>query len=106
MVRRISFGHAVVAMVALAVFAGIVGYALSGTKTDAGTTGAIGAENARILTAEHSSCKRFGHYGTLATLRSEGVLTFTPTYNAVVYIPGKDCGTIVVGSSAYQSSAG
>jgi hypothetical protein len=104
--RRVSFGHAVVAVVVIAVIVGVVGYAISGTKTDAGTTGAIAAENARIISAENSSCKRFGRYGTLATLKSERLLTFTPTYNSVVYIPGKDCGTIVVGSSAYQSSAG
>jgi hypothetical protein len=104
--RRISFGQAVVTTVALAVIAGFVGYAVLGTKTDAGTTGTIGAENARIMTAEHASCVRFGRYGSLATLRKEGLLTFTPTYNSVVYIPGTGCGTIVVGSSAYQSSAG
>jgi len=101
--KRLSFARLVALVAVLAVVGGIVGYAVSGTTTNKGTTGAIAAENARIVAAEHASCKRYGHYGTLATLEHEGLLGFKPIYNSVVYVPGAHCGTIVVGSPSYQS---
>jgi hypothetical protein len=102
---RLSFGKLLSAAVAVAVVVGVVGYVLSGATTNKGTTGAISAENGKIMAAEDASCKKDGKYGTLATLESEGLLTFKPTYNAVVYLPGKGCGAIVVGSAAYQSGS-
>ena len=85
---------------------GFAVYVLAGATTDRGTTAAIGAENARIRAAERASCSRFGSYGTVAALRREGLLTFLPTYNSVVYVPGPGCGTIVVGSPDYQAPVG
>jgi hypothetical protein len=104
--RRVSFVQLVVLVAVVAVTAGIVGYVASGTTTNVGTTTAIGSENAKILAAEHESCKRDGHYASLATLEHDGLLGFKPIYNSVVYIPGAHCGTIVVGSPSYQSGVG
>jgi hypothetical protein len=104
--KSISFVHLVGAVLVVAVAAGVLGYAVSGTPTNRGTTGAIGTENARIMAAEKRSCSKDGKYGTIPTLRREGLLTFEPTYNSVVYVPGRGCGTVVVGSAAYQPLAG
>lgn len=101
-----SFVHLVVAVVVLAFVAGIAVFLLAGATTNKGTTGAISAEYQKIVVAEHESCSRYGHYGSIATLRGEGVLGFRPQYNAVVYLPGPHCGSFVVGSAAYQSPAG
>jgi hypothetical protein len=103
---RVSFGHLLGALLALSFIAGFAVFVLAGATTNKGTTGAIGAENRSIQTAEKVSCSKFGTYGSLATLRKEGLLTFKPVYNSVVYLPGRHCGTIVVGSPAYQSPAG
>jgi hypothetical protein len=104
--RKLSFLHLAGALLVVAVVVGAVGYAVLGATTNKGTTGAIGAENARIMSAERTSCRKDGKYGTIATLLREGLLPAEPTYNSVVYLPGKGCGTIVVGSPAYQSAAG
>ena len=101
-----SFTRVVGAVVALSFVAGFAVYVLSGATTNKGTTGAIGAENARIMAAEKASCKQFGAYASIATLRKEGLLPSKPVYNSVVYIPGKHCGTVIVGSPAYQSPVG
>ncbi len=105
MVKKLSFAHLVGAVLALSFILGFAVFVLSAT-TNKGTTGAIGAERATIMTAEKTRCLRYGAYGSIATLQREGLLTFKPVYNSVVSFPGKGCGTIVVGSPAYQSPAG
>jgi hypothetical protein len=105
-VQKLSFAHLLGAVLALSFIAGFAVFVLSGATTNKGTTGAIGAESATIMSAEKTSCSRFGTYASIATLRREGLLTFKPVYNSVVYVPGKHCGTIVIGSPAYQSPAG
>ncbi len=102
MFKRLSFLQVVGVVLALSF---IVGFAvvLSGATTNKGTTGAITSEYAVIMSAEKTSCSQFGTYATISTLRREGLLTFKPLYNSVVYLPGKHCGSIVVGSPAYQS---
>jgi hypothetical protein len=104
--ERLPFAKLLAAVVAVGVVVGIGAYILAGATTNRGTTGAIGSENATIMAAEKASCTKFGKYATIARLRSEGLLAFAPTYNSVVYVPGSGCGTIVVGSPAYQSQAG
>ncbi len=106
MLGKLSFVHLVVAVLVVCFVAGIAVFVLSGATTDKGTTGAIAAEYAKIVVAEKASCRKYGSYASIATLRSEGLLTFKPVYNSVVYLPGRHCGSIVVGSAAYQSSAG
>ncbi|MGD0054575.1 MAG: hypothetical protein ABSC34_03955 [Acidimicrobiales bacterium] len=58
------------------------------------------------MKAERARCQRYGTYASISTLRRERFLTFTPVYNSAVYLPGPHCGTIVIGSPAYQSTAG
>ena len=106
MFERLSFAHLLGAVLALSFVVGFAVFVLEGATTNKGTTGAIKAENALIMKAENTSCVRFGTYASIATLRREGLLTFQPLYNSVVVLPGKGCGTIVVGSPAYQSPAG
>jgi len=106
MFGNLSFRHLVGALLVLSFIAGFALYVLTGATTNKGTTGAIGAENASIERAEKASCHQYGAYASIATLRKEGLLTFKPVYNSVVYIPGRHCGTIIVGSPAYQSPAG
>lgn len=106
MFKKLSFTQLLGAVLALAFIAGFTAFVLSGATTNKGTTGAIRSENAVIMSAEKMSCVRYGTYASIATLRKEGLLTFTPVYNSVVYLPGKHCGTIVIGSPAYQSPAG
>lgn len=103
--RRLSFARLAGIVLAVSVLAGFFGYAAVST-TNRGSTGAIAAENARIMAAERTSCLRHGSYGTLATLERAGLLATAPIYNSVVYVPGRGCGTIVVGSAAYQSQSG
>jgi hypothetical protein len=105
MVRKLSFARLVAAVLVLSFIVGFAVFVLSAT-TNTGTTGAIKAERATIMTAEKTRCLRYGTYASIATLEREGLLTFKPVYNSVVYIPGKHCGTIVVGSPDYQSPAG
>ena len=106
MFKKPSFAHLLGAVLAVSFVLGFAVFVLSGATTNRGTTGAIGAESATIMSAEKTSCLRFGTYASIATLRKDGLLTFKPVYNSVVYVPGKGCGTIVVGSPAYQSPAG
>ena len=106
MFQKLSFAHLLGAVLALSFIVGFAVFVLSGATTNKGTTGAIGSESATIMSAEKASCAQYGTYTSIATLEKEGLLTFKPTYNSVVYIPGKHCGTIVVGSPAYQSTAG
>ncbi len=106
MLSRLSFRHLLAAVFVLAFVAGFAAFVLSEATTDRGTTGAISAEYAKIVAAEKASCARDGTYGSIATLRRERLLGFQPAYNSVVYLPGKGCGSFVVGSAAYQSSAG
>jgi hypothetical protein len=106
MIEKPSFAHLIGAVLAVSFIVGFAIFVLSGATTNKGTTGAIGAENATILSAEKTQCVRYGTYASIATLRREGLLTFKPVYNSVVYVPGKHCGTIIVGSSAYQSPSG
>jgi hypothetical protein len=103
---RLSFGRLLGAALALSFAAGFAVYVLSGATTNKGTTGAIGSENTIIMRAEKASCAKYGKYASIATLQSEGLLAFKPVYNSVVYLPGRGCGQIVVGSPAYQSPAG
>jgi hypothetical protein len=106
MFKKLSFAHLLGTVLALSFIVGFAVFVLTGATTNKGTTGAIRAENETIMSAEKTSCLQFGTYASIATLRREGLLTFTPVYNSVVYVPGKHCGTIVVGSPAYQSPAG
>jgi hypothetical protein len=105
LVKKLSFTHLVGAVVALSFILGFAVFVLS-APTNKGTTSAIGAERATIMTAERTRCLRYGTYASIATLEKEGLLTSTPLYNSVVYVPGRRCGTIVVGSPDYQSPAG
>ena len=93
-------------MLALSFIVGFAVYVLSGAPTDKGTTGAIKSESATIMKAEKASCSKYGKYAPIAMLRDEGLLGREPVYNSVVYLPGKGCGTIVIGSPAYQAPAG
>jgi hypothetical protein len=106
MFEKLSFGRLLGAVLAVSFIAGFAVFVLSGATTNKGTTGAIGAERATIKSAERESCLKFGTYASITALRREGLLTFKPVYNSVVYVPGKHCGTIVIGSPAYQSPAG
>jgi hypothetical protein len=106
MSQKPSFGHLLGAVLALSFVIGFAVYVLSGATTDKGTTGAIGSESAIIMTAEKASCAKYGRYASISTLRLERLLAFKPVYNSVVYLPGAGCGTIVIGSAAYQSHAG
>jgi hypothetical protein len=106
MFEKLSFTHLLGAVLVVSFTLGFAVFVLSGATTNKGTTGAIRAENATITSAEKTSCTRFGTYASISTLRREGLLTFKPVYNSVVYVPGKGCGTIVIGSPAYQSTAG
>jgi hypothetical protein len=105
MFTRLSFAHLLGAVLAFSFVIGFAVFALTGTTTNKGTTGAIGSENASIVSAEKMSCNKYGKYASISTLRQEGLLTRKPVYNSVVYLPGKHCGTIIVGSPAYQSPA-
>jgi hypothetical protein len=104
--KKLSFAHLLGAVLALSFIVGFAVFVLAGATTNKGTTGAIGAESASIMSAEKTSCVKYGTYASISTLRREGLLTFKPVYNSVVYVPGKHCGTIVIGSPAYQSPAG
>jgi hypothetical protein len=106
MFEKLSFAHLLAAVLAISFIAGFAVFVLSGATTNRGTTGAIGAERATIMSSEKTSCTQFGTYASVSTLRREGLLTFKPVYNSVVYVPGKHCGTIIIGSPAYQSPAG
>jgi hypothetical protein len=106
MFGRLSYTRLLGVVLALSFIVGFAVFVLAGATTNRGTTGAIGAENATIMTAEKTSCIRYGTYASIATLRRERLLTFKPVYNSVVYVPGKHCGTIVIGSPAYQLPAG
>lgn len=104
-----TFGRLLGPVLVISFVVGFALYVVSGATTDKGTTGAIRSEAASISKAEKASCAKYGRYGTIATLRQEGLLTFKPVYNSVVYLPGSPgsgCGTIIVGSPAYQAPAG
>jgi hypothetical protein len=106
MFERLSFTHLVGAILALSFIAGFAAFVLSGATTNKGTTGAIRAESAMIMNAERTRCTKYGSYASISTLRKEGLLAFKPIYNSVVYLPGNRCGTVIIGSPAYQSPAG
>ena len=98
---KLPFSRLIGAALVLSFVVGFAVYVLSGATTDKGTTGAIGAENATIVAAEKASCAKYGTYASISALEKEGLLTLKPVYNSVVFLPGKGCGTIVVGSPAY-----
>jgi hypothetical protein len=106
MVATPRFRRLIAVVMVASFIGGFAAFVLTGATTNRGTTGAIASENALIMTAENTRCVRYGTYASIATLKRERLLTFTPVYNSVVYLPGKGCGTIVVGSPAYQSPAG
>jgi malate/lactate dehydrogenase len=106
MFEKLSFAHILGVVLAASFVVGFSVFVLSGATTNKGTTGAIAAESATIVSAEKANCTTYGTYASIATLRRHGLLTFKPVYNSVVYVPGKHCGTIVVGSPAFQSPAG
>lgn len=106
MVHKLSFAQLLGVLLVISFIAGFAVFVLSGATTSKGTTGAIASEYAAIIAAEKTSCRTSGSYASIATLRRDGLLTFKPVYNSVVFIPGKHCGTVVVGSPAYQSTAG
>jgi len=106
MSQRLSFGRLLGVVLALSFSIGFAVYVLSGATTDKGTPRAIRAESAAIMRAEKASCSRYGKYASTSTLRKDGLLAFEPVYNSAVYLPGQGCGTIVIGSPAYQSPAG
>ena len=103
---KLSFAQLLGAILALSFILGFAAFVLSGATTNKGTTGAIGAESATIMSAEKTRCIRYGSYASISTLRREKLLAFAPVYDSVVYLPGKNCGTIIIGSPAYQSPAG
>jgi hypothetical protein len=103
---KLSLARLLGAVLALSFITGFAVFLLTGATTNKGTTGAIASEYSIIMSAEKTSCHAFGTYATISTLRREGLLTFKPSYNSAVFIPGKHCGTIVIGSPAYQSPAG
>jgi hypothetical protein len=105
MFRKLSFGQILGLLLALSFVVGFSVFVMTGAATNKGTTGAIGTESALIKTAENARCAKYGTYTSIPTLEKEGFLSFKPIYNSVVYIPGSHCGTIVIGSSAYQSPA-
>jgi hypothetical protein len=104
--ERLSFAYLLGAVLAISFIIGFAVFVLTGATTNKGTPGAIGAESSTIMRAEKARCIRYGTYASISTLRREGLLTFKPIYNSVVYLPGKHCGTIIVGSPAYQAPAG
>ena len=106
MSHKLSFGHLLGFLLVLSFITGFAVYVLAGATTNKGTTGAIASESAIIMRAEKASCSKYGKYASISTLRSEGLLAFKPVYNSAVYLPGKGCGAIVIGSPAYQSPAG
>ena len=106
MSEKLSFGRLLGAVLVLSFVVGFAVYVLSGATTNKGTTRAIASESALIIKAEKASCSKYGKYASIPTLRNEGLLAFAPVYNSVVYLPGTGCGTIVIGSPAYQSPAG
>jgi hypothetical protein len=106
MSHKLSFGHLLGFLLVLSFITGFAVYVLAGATTNKGTTGAIASESAIIMREEKASCSKYGKYASLSTLEDEGLLAHKPVYNSVVYIPGTGCGTIVIGSPAYQSPAG
>lgn len=106
MFKKLSFFHLLGAVLALSFIAGFAVFVLSGAITNKGTTDAIGDERATIMTSERTRCAIYGTYASISTLRKEGLLTFKPVYNSLVYVPGKHCGTVIIGSPAYQSPSG
>jgi hypothetical protein len=106
MIQRLSFLSILAIVLALSFIVGFAVFIWAGATTNKGTTGAIATESAKIMSAEKARCLQYGTYASIATLREEGLLTFNPVYNSVVYLPGKHCGTIVIGSPSYQSPAG
>jgi hypothetical protein len=106
MSHKLSFRRLLGAVLALSFIIGFAVYVLSGATTNKGTTRAIGTESATIMRAEKASCSIYGKYASVSTLRRDGLLAFEPVYNSVVYLSGTGCGTIVIGSPAYQSPAG
>lgn len=106
MFDELRFARVIGAVLALSFIIGFAVYVLLGTTTNKGTTDAIAAESAAIMRAEKASCTKFGTYASISTLRKERLLRFEPLYNSVVFLPGKHCGTITVGSPAYQLPAG
>jgi len=105
-IKRLSFAHLLLAVLVLSFIIGFAVFVLDGAVTNKGTTGAIKAEYAEIMHAEKLRCLAYGTYATIPTLRHEGLLSFNPIYNSVVYLPGPHCGTVVVGSPAYQAPSG
>jgi hypothetical protein len=105
MFHRLSFNQVLGLLLTLSFVVGFSVFVFSGATTIKGTTGAIGSESVLIKSAEKARCAKYGTYTSLAALQEEGFLSFKPVYNSVVYIPGAHCGTIVIGSSAYQSPA-
>jgi hypothetical protein len=105
-IARFTFPRLLALILALSFVVGFAVFVMTGATTNKGTTGAIAAESARIMSAEKARCLQYGTYASITTLRREGLLTFTPVYNSVVYLPGKHCGTIVIGSPSYQSPSG
>lgn len=104
MLKKLSFTQLVVTILALGFIVGFAVFVVS-ASTNKGATSAIGAERVLIQSAEKTRCREYGSYASIATLRNEGLLMFKPIYNSVVYLPGQHCGTIIVGSSSYQSTA-
>lgn len=105
MLQKLSFRQLLIVAFVLTFVGGFVAFVLTGATTNEGTTSAIRAERAVIQSAERVQCRTFGTYGSTSTLRRNGLLIFKPQYNSVVYVPGKKCGTIVIGSPSYQSPA-
>lgn len=105
MAKKISFSHLLIIVAVLFFIIGFAVFVLADATTDTGTIGAIKAERALIMSAETRSCERHGTYASIATLRKEGLLAFKPVYNSVVILPGKHCGTVIIGSASYQSTS-
>ena len=103
MYARLTFLRLTGIALAIGAVVGFGAYAAFGTPRNAGTVGAIGSEDAVIMAAEKASCHKYGSYASIEKLRAEGLLASAPVYNSIVILPGKGCGTVVVGSPSYQS---
>ena len=73
MVRKLSFAHVLACRPGGFLHRRVRSLCAFGATTNKGTTGAIGAERATIMTAEKTRCLRYGTYASIATLRQRGI---------------------------------
>ncbi|WP_424216188.1 prepilin-type N-terminal cleavage/methylation domain-containing protein (plasmid) [Streptomyces sp. BI20] len=80
-----------VVIVILGVLAAIVVFSVRGVG-DKGSKAAIAADAATLRTAEESYCAKYGRYGTVEDLKTDGLLAGDPAYNMVVVGQENKCG--------------